>query len=82
MSVDAVTGFLLQRLCTPEQQLVSMDGHMGNCRMGRIRESAKKEKGKVSETEAVKADLVWQWRVCVCAYAPVNFHRIIQLSPK
>lgn len=59
-----------------------LDGHMGDCRMGRIRESAKKEKGKVLETETVKADLVWQWSVCVCAYAPVHLHRIIQLSPK
>lgn len=66
MILDAVIGFLLQRLCPPQWQLVSMDGHMGDCRMGRIRESAKKEKGKVLETETVKADLVWQWSVCVC----------------
>lgn len=64
---------LLQDFCfrdfaPPEQQLQSMGRHIGDCRMGKIRESVgekkkkKKKKGKIllsySEMEAVKADSV------------------------
>lgn len=67
MSVDAVAGFLLRRLCPPEQQLVSMDGHMGNCRMGRIRESAKKKKGKSRRQRQLKQ--IWCGSgECVCVH--------------
>lgn len=46
MNVDAFAGFLLQRLCPLEQQLQSVDRHTGECRMGRIKEKAKK-KGRI-----------------------------------
>lgn len=87
MNLDAYACFLLQRLCPPEQQLQTIDRHMGDCRMGRIRESVKKKKGRGESYY-----LTQRWRHlkqiwcdsggCMFAYAPMHLQRIIQLSPK
>lgn len=78
--------FCFRNFAPPEQQLQFMGRHMGDCRMGKIRESVGGKKNKEK-----RKNLTQRWRplkqircdsgVCMCAYAPVHLHRI-QLSPK